>query len=900
MTPESLRQVRQLVDSALDRPAADRHRFLIDACGDDEQLLRSVHDMIELDDEADSFMELSDNPNIDCLLLDISAGEPIGMRIGRYRIMQVLASGGMGTVYLAVRDDEEFEKQVAIKLINRGMNTRHLKERFHRERRLLAKLEHPNIASLLDGGTTFDDRPYMVMEYVEGVPIDMYCDERACSLEARLELFLAVCDAVHSAHQNLIIHRDLKPSNILVTDEGLPKLVDFGISRMLDEDGSQNDLDLTQTGQRAMTPQYASPEQVRGDRITTASDLYSLGVVLYELLSGHRPYQLHTLPRYEKEQIICEIEPVRLSQMALRPRMVFDEGVERIWKTPGEVARDRGVRSDQLKRQLHGDLDNIVLKTMSKRPERRYPTVQDLAADIRRHLEGKPVMARASTFSYRASKFIRRNKTIVAAAFLVGLTMIVGTAASLRGFNEARLERNVAMAARRDADDVNRFLQQTLVEASPYHSGHEFTIEKLLEDASTRLDTEMADRPRVQAGVNYAIAETYASLWDWPKAADHARTALELYDYQHGRPDQSVADCLVLYGHALVFQRRSGSVEILQEAMDIRSQLYDELDVRLAECKGYLGFALWYVSDPPNYDEAERLYLEALRFFRAKNESPTELQARITFGYAAMLRQQQRFPKSDRMYREAIKAFRAQGDGTGRYMIECLRSYAYSLRERQHFAAARDQYREVIELMPRKIADPALADACWQLGLVELAVDRREEAERLIQRAIRIEVELTEDAQGQLFEFDQSVALFMIGESTHVYDDVFRALMKQRPHDHDLALHFAWLGEFLRLEGRIDEAEALYLACYEAMAGIHGEESFWTADILVHWAQCVVDQAEYERAEAMLREGYRILIQNVGQGDPRTRNAKQSLITLYERWQKPDKLRTLLQGYVSE
>jgi serine/threonine protein kinase len=326
----------------------------------------------------------------------------IGRRIGPYRITRLLGAGGMGVVYLAERVGD-FSQQVALKLIRPGMASRAVVSRFRSERQILAVLEHPNIARLLDGGATEDGQPYLVMEYVDGVPITVHATDRALTLRDRLLLFRKICAAVHHAHQNLIVHRDIKPANILVTADGAPKLMDFGIAKLLGDAAADEAAPATQTGWRAMTPEYASPEQVRGLPMTTATDVYSLGIVLYELLTEQRPYAFATDTPSDVERIIVETEP--------RP--------------PSAVA------PPSLSRALAGDLDTIVLKALDKDASRRYDSVDRLSADVQRHLDGAPILARPQTFGYRASRFIRRHRLAVGAAALVFMSLVVGLGAAV-------------------------------------------------------------------------------------------------------------------------------------------------------------------------------------------------------------------------------------------------------------------------------------------------------------------------------------------------------------------------------------------------------------------------------------------------------------------------------------
>ena len=365
-----------------------------------------------------------------------------GRRLGVYKLVRRVGQGGMASVYLAVRADGEFRQQVAIKLVRAGLDSDEVLSRFRNERQTLAGLDHPNIVKLLDGGSSPEGTPYLVMDYVEGSPIDEYCDRQRLSVEERLHLFGRVCEAVEYAHQEGVIHRDLKPSNILVTADGVPKLLDFGIAKVLSAQRSDEALRLTHTGARCMTPAYASPEQVRGKSPTFATDIYSLGVVLYELLTGHRPYRLKEHTPAEMERAICEQEPEAPSTAVSEWKVTSADGTG-VSKTTKLVSQTREGQPDKLRRRLRGDLDTILLKALQKEPERRYGSVAELAGDIDRHLQLLPVKARRSTLLYRASKFLRRYKIEVGAALIVMLAL--GGATSF-AFNAWSLRDRLARA----------------------------------------------------------------------------------------------------------------------------------------------------------------------------------------------------------------------------------------------------------------------------------------------------------------------------------------------------------------------------------------------------------------------------------------------------------------------
>jgi len=442
MTPERWQQVKQVLQSVLEQPPDEQHSFLQEASGNDEPLRLEVESLLGFQKDGENFIETSaleiTARSVAAEAQDTVAGE----QIGPFLVEREIGRGGMGAVYLAKQNDSHYQRQVAIKVIKRGMDSDEIIRRFRNERQILANLTHPNIAALYSGGTTDAGLPFFVMEYVEGEPLDKYCATQGLSTEARLKLFRVVCSAISYAHQNLVIHRDLKPSNILVTKTGVPKLLDFGIAKLLKVDV---DLAVTETMLRVMTPEYASPEQVRGQPMTTTSDVYSLGIVLYELLTGRRPYRLQNRPPNEIAQIISEQVPERPST-----------AVTRIEMSEGEATREstslslngesRGVEIAKLRRSLRGDLDNIVLMALRKDPARRYQSVEQFSDDIGRHLEGLPVRARKDTFNYRASKFVRRNKLGLAAAAVIVLVLLGGILTTRRQANRAERRFNEVRA----------------------------------------------------------------------------------------------------------------------------------------------------------------------------------------------------------------------------------------------------------------------------------------------------------------------------------------------------------------------------------------------------------------------------------------------------------------------
>ncbi len=527
MTAETWPRVKALFEEALSQPPPPRVAFLR-AIGDGA-LRAEVERLLALDAEADAYFDTLARDV--CGAPDGAAGLPPPERAGPWRLLGGIGRGGMGAVYLAARADGAYEQRAAVKVVEATAPA--LVQRFLQERQILARLRHPNIARLLGGGVLEDGRPYLAMEHVDGEPITRYCDRRRLGIEARLRLFGQVCEAAAHAHRMLVVHRDLKPSNVFVA-EGLPrtrsgdeqgepqvKLLDFCIARLLEEDGAEAGVPLTRAGARVLTPEYAAPEQIRGEPVTTATDVYALGVLLYELLAGRRPHRAPT--RFGLEQAVLAEEPPALSAAVTRG----PEGAEEA--TAEARAAARSADPDGLRRRLRGDLDRICLKALRKEPERRYASADALADDLRRHLDGLPVAARPDTLWYRAGKFVRRHRAGVAAAALGVLSLVGGLGAALWQAAEARAAQARAEEEAATAEAVTDFLVGMVGEARPRGSdGDTLRVRDVLSAGAARLDTGFAERPEIRAALASAFGDAHAELGDAPAAVRLHRLALDL------------------------------------------------------------------------------------------------------------------------------------------------------------------------------------------------------------------------------------------------------------------------------------------------------------------------------------------------------------------------------------
>jgi tetratricopeptide (TPR) repeat protein len=501
-------RVQEIFSEAADLSISDRARFLDHACNGDSGLRMEVESLLREDSTAEAYLDTAIRAEAAAML----AEEPLlaGTRLGAYRVIEEIGRGGMGSVYLAERDDDEYHKRVAIKVVKRGMDTDEVLNRFRHERQILAGLEHPFIARLIDGGTTTDGRPFFVMEKVKGEPINVYCVTHKLDVKARLRLFLRVCEAVSHAHRALIVHRDLKPSNILVTPEGVPKLLDFGVAKLLDPEADPG-LTATNFSAGPMTPEYASPEQVRGLGVTTATDAYALGAILYELLTGERAQKIDTRSPAEIDRVVCEVQPERPSLLA---------------------------------KGLNTDLDNIVLMAMRKESERRYQSVEQFSADIVRYLSGRPVAARQDSFTYRAGKFIRRNRLVLTAAALVFGSLVAGVVVSIGEARQAEAARRIAEMQRQTADrertraDQERQRAQTSQHdaereaANALRQGREAELQRLAAETERQIADRRFQQVRQLAGkflleFHDAIAKLPGST---PARKMVVETGLQYYD----------------------------------------------------------------------------------------------------------------------------------------------------------------------------------------------------------------------------------------------------------------------------------------------------------------------------------------------------------------------------------
>jgi len=657
-------EVDGLFEAALDLAPKERERFIEDACRGDVELLRTLRELIA---STESGANRITGPGEALVRAawgtpDKPAASPLepGQRIGPYRIVTELGRGGMATVYIAERADGSFQRRVALKVLRRGVDTDDVVRRFLAERQILSNLTHPNIARLLDGGATEDGRPYLVMDLVTGEAITRYADRNRVTIHGRLLLFLQVAEAVQYAHQRLVVHRDLKPSNILVTTEGQAKLLDFGIAKLLNAD--LEDAPHTRAGVHPLTPQYASPEQLQGGAITTASDVYQLGVLLHMLLAGARPTERTAASA--GDSAVEFTRPSQLLRLPKYPRTTTQ--VEPDAAHIEAIAAERSISPEALQRALRGDLDTILLRALRTEPDQRYDSPLSMAADVRRHLDGLPITARPPTVRYRFRKFIGRNRWLPPVAALVVVGMLGFGFTRYQHGQQLERERNEARAQADRAEQLKDFMIELFGSADPYSPadpdrGRAITVVEALALGADRARSELVDRPILRVDLLSSIASVYESLDQNQSALALIREVLDIRRAEEVVPTAEYASELGRYADLLSLTGAPDSAEaIWQHSLELERELHGAAHPRVADA---LLRHAYLLDRRGEYQRALDERLEAERILRTAGNQHRDLLAAVLGAIAENQLQLQRAAEAEPAAREALELDRAlRGD----------------------------------------------------------------------------------------------------------------------------------------------------------------------------------------------------------------------------------------------
>jgi serine/threonine protein kinase len=828
--PARWQRIEALFDDALERDPQERAAWVKEQAGTDEELARQVMEMLKASGEAATFLESTNRSDLENALARMASAVEEDTRegsdperAGPYRLIRKLGRGGMGQVYLGVRDDEAYKRYVAVKVIRRGMDTEDILKRFRVERRILASLNHPGIAQLLDGGSTEEGVSYFVMEYVDGESITKYCDEHRLSLQDRLRLFQKVCSAVHYAHQNLIVHRDLKPSNILVTKEGEVKLLDFGIAKFLNPDLTGYTLPMTRDEQRVMTPEYASPEQVRGNSLTTASDVYQLGVLLYELLTGHRPFTFQTRVQGEIEKIILEQPPEKPSTMVSR---VVD-AKEATTLTAEQLSQQRRTPLAHLRKQLAGDLDRIVLMALRKEQDRRYQSADQLQKDIALYLAGRPVSAQDDTLTYRVGKFVQRNKLLVGSSVIVGVLLVVISIVAVRAAVVTERQREqIALEAEKSREVVD-FLVGLFEAADPENAqGRDLTVREMVDIGAQEVRDRLADHPDVQSEMMRVLSLVYAGLGEEEEGMALAEAAWEeQVSLNTGQVTPALAAAAfamgVLKNHV---SERDASRTFHEQALAMRRELYGESNLDVAQSLNGLGVTL-YGSNA--LDSARVVWEQALAIrrdllgpsHRDIAESLSNLGA--VYGdlyYLSDPRDADLFSRAEAYFTEALEMTRRERGENHPFYASNLHNFGLTLLDRGVLQEAENRFTEAIEkrtLIYGRNHD-ATARSINMMGRVRVQQGRLQEAEPYFRESYEIHVTLLGPRHPtvgidhlQLANLDRERG--MLGEAVGHYLEAFSVLQESLGAQNRRTIDAARrLGQTLEALNRLQEAERYF------------------------------------------------------------------------------------------
>ncbi|MEM1182953.1 MAG: serine/threonine-protein kinase [Acidobacteriota bacterium] len=886
-------QIEQIFEQAERLPSGERGAFVDRTCAGNARLRDRVLALLAADiEKVDSLGHLvaGASPLAGPASLDLeqpaasellTEEDSVPDRIGAFDIRREIGRGGVSSVFLAERADGSFRKRVALKLVRRGLDTQDILRRLRQERQILARLDHENIARLLDGGSAEDGRPYFVMEYVEGVAIDRFCREQGLDLEDRLGLFMTVCSAVHYAHQNLTIHRDIKPSNILVTDGGVVKLLDFGIAKVLEDDEALTAWQVTGPGLRYMTPAYASPEQIRGEVLSTATDVYSLGVLLFRLLTGAPPYAIEDLPFPRLEETICDRPPDRPSQR------INAESLALMGCNPSRLRQWRA--------QLSGDLDTIVAMALRKEPERRYSSAEQLAEDIRRYLSGQPVRAQPDRWVYRTRKFVGRNVRALAVT-----AAVVWLLASVVAFYSSRLieERDRAFQAsaraeveRSKSEQVADFVQGIFEVSDPSQAlGRTVTAVQLLEQGARRIDVELADQPELEASFRATIAHSYRGLGLFQEAEKQLERSLELHRTLVDPPHESLAKIHRQMGQLRESQGRyDEATRHFATAAEQFAEVLGENDPETAESEADLGTVAHVLG---RLDEAEQRYLSALDRLRRipGPEAPKTLQ--VESNLVALRYHLRQFAEAESLGRTVLARQQKVLGPLHPDTLSTETTLAAVLLTSGEYAAAEPVLKDLLDRQKQLLGPnhPDVALAANNLAAAYYHLKRWDDAEPLYRQALRIQRQHYGDRHAR------SVATLLnladLEADGRGDDDAARRFFEEaidsRRHlagDGHPSLLFPLLslGELELRQDRPEIAERHLRAALEILdpsrTSPSAVDEWQRAEARSLLGESLLRQGDSEAAWPMLEDALRVLEAELGPDHARTRKARQRLNT---------------------
>jgi serine/threonine protein kinase/tetratricopeptide (TPR) repeat protein len=875
-------QIQSLFEQLIDTGENERAAHLARACGNDIDLLSSVESLLNSDARREDPLLHVIGEAAESLLED-HQDRLIGTRVGPYRVVSILGHGGMSTVYRGERDDSQYQQTVAIKVLQHATLHPRLRSRLHSERHILATLDHPSIARLIDSGDLEDGTPYLVMEHVDGESIDSYCDSRTLFIPERLELFVQVCAAVQYAHRNLVVHRDIKASNIFVTDEGTPKLLDFGIAKLLAPESLSHTLPVTRLQERILTPENAAPEQVLGRPITTATDIYALGVLLYQLVTGRSPYRLLSYSQLQLERAICMDDPVRPSQMVIS-KLSGEKDADR-----SRISDRRGLSPQRLRARLSGDLDAIIAMAMRKEPDRRYPSVEALADDLSRHLRGEPVRARQGDWRYHTAKFMRRHvvSVIAIAAVFVGLALFAGV--MLWENHRIELARDATAQERDRARQVSAFLVDVFSQADPFNAqGREPTAKDLLDRGAEKISGNLGLQPEVRAQLLESIGLAYRRQGLSERAIPLFEQAVAIRRQERPLDNGHVAVALANLARALTDAGHLISAEAdLEQAVALSESNGGSRPVETADILVQFGsFAIDAKSDPAR---ASELFGKALNIYRNTIGNQNLQVAATLNGLADAAVWMSDYPLAEHYEREALGIFQETVSRNHPDNAVALATLGSILTQRGKYVEAEQVLNEALQIERNVfgVDNPRIAAIEADLGIL---YDQEGDLTRAI-AATQAALKITRDRRGSSYYtvgyyLDALANMFLKANDLPTAEaDARQALAvyaQALPARHlYVASTHQVLGEVLLRRGSLAAAEAELRTALDMNLGLAGPASWRVArsEASLAWALMARDKAA--EGEPMLLAARSKLLATVGPQHPATQQATARLVEYY-------------------
>lgn len=848
-------KIKLLFEKALNLNGAEREAFFNQLPEEEKKYVQEVKSLLKAYDSDNDFLEIkTDNRNSHQISSNLHP--LIGKHIGPYLIEKEIGIGGMGIVFAGKRDDGEFEQKVAVKIIKQGLSSNYLLKRFQNERQTLANLQHPNIAKLLDGGKTSEELPYLIMEYIDGIPITEYCEKNNLSIEKRLELFVTVCKAVQYAHQNLIIHRDIKPGNILVAQDGVPKLLDFGVAKLLSDDYAENNEEvLTKPGMWHLTPEYASPEQIKGINITTASDIYSLGVLLYKLLTGSEPYKIMNNSPSAISKIIAEEKITKPSEILLQNTK---ENVE------SDSRDERNYDTVVNYKQLKGDLDNIILKAMHKEPSQRYSSVQEFADDIERYLKDMPVIARADSMTYRFTKFVQRHKAGVVLFILINLITFASISAIIYQGALAAKERDKAKVENQKYERVNDFLTRILSSVDPSEIGRDVKVYDILEKAAKDAETELKGQPAVEASIKGTLGNTYVNLGE----------------YEKGKP-------------------------FLTEAYEINKNIYGEQSKETATSIHDLALYYDWIGE---YKTADSLYTKSISIFKKVLTEPTKIYADALNNQAIVKMNFGENEEAEKLYLEAIETSKIVEGEQNRNVAVMMNNLAISYMDTGKLKEAEKYYKKSLKIIIKLLGKerPEVGSSYNNMASIFIKKEQFDSAQIYLQKSYELKYKL----KGKDHP-DVGLALCNLGvleihrknfdKAEKYFLQGLEQYLKTYPEDHPLVgLGNYWLGRVYFNKKKYSLSENCYRNSLKITMAKMPEDYWEIWRTKGELGICLVKSGKLSEAEKLLDESYNYFIDNLPNNKSTIKEVLTGMVELYDKLNDQEKLqkyKTLLTSY---